>query len=154
REESFCNVVNPGSVDLGMAEAAQFPAGKVIAALGRIPGKSRTAEATALFPCRSAGDRGDEVDQVPAGGGRQHVRVRGHRPRHDTGRQPQPDVLRPTAAAESPGRSEIARVHCMAGSVIVTLAAATVVAVARGAPLVGIYRPSAGHALRRTWDRS
>src|SRR5256885_6329276 len=49
----------------------------------------------------------------------------GHRPRHDTGRQPQPDVLGPTAATKSPGRSEIAREDRVAGSVIVTLAAAT-----------------------------
>src|SRR5271167_2988221 len=112
-----------------MAEAADLPAGNVVPALDRIRGKSRTAEATALLPCRRASERGDEVHQVPAGGGRQHVRVGGHRPRHDSNSQPQPDVLRPTAAAESPGRSKIAREHRVAGSIIETLAAATGVAV-------------------------
>ena len=60
----------------------------------------------------------------------------------------------PTAAAETPRRREIAREDRVAGAVIVTLAAAAVIAVARGAALLGKQRLSAGHAFRRTRDRS
>src|SRR6516164_10620365 len=101
-----------------MAKAAYLPAGNVVAALAWVCSESRTAEAATIFPGWRAGKRDDEVRQVPAGIGGQHISIGWHRPWHDARSQTQPDVFGPTTAPECPWRGEIAGEHLMAGSIV------------------------------------
>src|SRR3984957_12359054 len=148
------DVVNPGPVDLRMAQAAHLPAGKIVAAPARVCSESRAAEAAAVFPGRRAREGDDKVRQIPTRISGRHIRVGRHGPRLDAGGQAQPNVQRPAPAPECPWRGKIAGEYSVARPIVEGLAAAAVVAMTSAAALADKESLSAGHALRRTWNRS